>query len=102
MEMDNTGKNSQETLMPNVATGSGDPANAKMRSTESPAPMTEREQNLKDVERGRRSPMADREIAQAAWEASAERHDDVRDALGKMLSWVDELVCFISPLKTGS
>lgn len=35
----------------------------------------------------------DREIALAVWKASADKNDEVRDALGRMLGWVEELVC---------
>ena len=35
---------------------------------------------------------ADREIALRVWMASSDRNDDVRDALGRMLGWVEELV----------
>jgi len=35
---------------------------------------------------------ADREIALRVWMASSDRDDDVRDALGRMLGWVEELV----------
>ncbi|PVF96724.1 hypothetical protein CPB86DRAFT_761541 [Serendipita vermifera] len=35
---------------------------------------------------------ADREIALGVWKAAADRNDDVRDALGRMMGWVEELI----------
>lgn len=88
----NTGRPSQETLVPNGATAGGDPLGGRRMDTESPAPMTEQETSNNGLEAGRRSPMADREIAHSIYERSADRQDEVRDALGKMLDMVDKLV----------
>jgi hypothetical protein len=53
------------------------------------------EQDQRD-RRPRRLPIsaafADREIALGVWKASTDRNDDVRDALGRMMGWVEELV----------
>lgn len=60
------------------------------------------ENNRSSSEREKQSPRkvkspiaaaaADREIALRVWMASSDRDDDVRDALGRMLGWVEELV----------
>jgi hypothetical protein len=39
---------------------------------------------------------ADRAIALQVWMNSAERDDDVRDALGRMMGWVEQLVSVVT------
>ncbi|KIM31551.1 hypothetical protein M408DRAFT_327724, partial [Serendipita vermifera MAFF 305830] len=78
---------------------SGHPNDASTMGPSSQGNYSNAPETVKETPNKIKSPLAaaaaDREIALRVWTASLDRHDDVRDALGRMLGWVEELAALL-------
>lgn len=96
-----TGRNNLETenlirREMDATPGNNSPVDGQSMGPESPHVASDSHQTRKLPETDKLSlanaSAADREIAHGVWTTSENREDEVRDALGRMINWVDQLV----------